>query len=413
MRTIKIASIILGVMILVLVLSILGGRAWSSRQTANQQNALDGFYTPPEAIPAEPGTIIRAEALSVDVPGAHAYRMLYTSARPDGTPAVSGGMLFIPDGPAPAGGRKVVAWAHGTLGMGDACAPSRSTNPLQDTNNWLDEMIHLGWIVVSTDYVGMGTPGPNLYLVAEAEVADVVNSVRAVRNFPESGAGSSYVVWGHSQGGHSALWSGHLAPAMAPDLTLLGVAAAAPAAELPLIMGAQWNTTVGWVIGPEIVQSWPVVYPQLPLDGYISTEGQAQGKRLAYECIQAAAIEGLARTSLGQEFFLVDPVPTAWGDRAMDQTPRPLPASMPVFIGQSTADTVVLPWPNAVLQEKWCSNGSVIDMLWIGEVSHQDTAMTIGPTAVAWMADRFAGRPATRTCNEPPPVSQPVAVDQG
>ncbi|MEI7629544.1 MAG: lipase family protein, partial [Actinomycetes bacterium] len=342
--------------------------------------------------------------------GATAYRMLYSTQRPDGTPAVSGGMMFIPDGPAPAGGRKVVAWAHGTVGQGDACTPSRSTNPLQDTTNWLDQMMQFGWVVVSTDYAGMGTPGPNLYLVAQAEVSDVVNSVRAIREFPAAHAGSEYVVWGHSQGGHSSLWSGQLAPKLAPELNLIGVAAAAPAAELTLIMGAQWNTAVGWAIGPEIVESWPVVYPDLPLDGYISAKGQANGARLANECIIAAAIEGLVRIDFGQEFFAVNPTNTDWGVKGREQTPPPLPASMPVFIGQSTADTVVLPWPNAVLQEKWCKAGSMIEMLWIGDVSHQDTATTIGPAAVDWIADRFSGRPPMRTCDVAPPVSPPAGT---
>jgi hypothetical protein len=90
-----------------------------------------------------------------------------------------------------------------------------------------------------------------------------------------------------------------------------------------------------------------------------------------------------------------------------DQTPAPLPADMPVMIAQSTADQVVLAWPNGVLQESWCAAGSAISMLWLGQVSHQDTAMVAGPQVVAWIADRFAGRPAGRTCDVPPPVRAP------
>ena len=410
MRAFKWTLLVVGAIVFSLLMALIASYVASSRETNITQSGLDAFYTPPNPIPAKPGTLIRSEPLTVNVPGATAYRMLYSTQRPNGTPAVSGGMMFIPDGPAPAGGRKVVAWAHGTLGQGDACTPSRSANPLQDTTNWLDQMMQFGWVVVSTDYAGMGTPGPNLYLVAQAEVHDVVNSVRAIREFPAAHAGSEYVVWGHSQGGHSSLWSGHLAPKLAPELNLIGVAAAAPAAELTLIMGAQWNTAVGWAIGPEIVESWPVVYPDLPLDGYISASGQTNGARLANECIIAAAIEGLVRIDFDQEFFAVNPTNTDWGVKAGEQTPPPLPASMPVFIGQSTADTVVLPWPNAVLQEKWCKAGSMIEMLWIGDVSHQDTATTIGPAVVDWIADRFAGRAPTRTCDVAPPVSPPAGT---
>jgi hypothetical protein len=205
-------------LVMVFVASIGASRV----ETAQQQEALDPFYSPPDPLPGPPGTLIRTEPLGVTVPGATAYRMLYVSERPDGTPAVSGGMVFLPDGAAPAGGRPVVAWAHGTLGMGASCAPSRSDNPLADTDNWLDQMMQLGWVVTATDYVGIGTPGPSLYLVAQSEVRDLVNAVRAARSMPDADAGTRYVTFGHSQGGHTSVWSGHLAATYAPELQLLG-----------------------------------------------------------------------------------------------------------------------------------------------------------------------------------------------
>jgi pimeloyl-ACP methyl ester carboxylesterase len=315
-------------------------------------------------------------------------------------------MIFIPTAPAPAEGRPVVAWAHGTLGMGDACAPSRSDKPLGDTANWLDQMISLGYVVVATDYTGFGTPGPNLYLVGQAEARDVVNSVRAARNIPEAAAGSEWIVWGHSQGGHSALWTGHLAKDLAPELNLKAVAAAAPAAQLQDIIDAQWQTAVGWAIGPEVVTSWPNYYPNLTPEGFVSSTGLRNTERLANECIVQAALEGFVRTDFGQDYFEQKPTDNAsWAAAAKDQTPAPLPASMPVFVAQSIADTVVLAWPNAVLQNEWCAAGSDITMAWLGVVSHQDTAMTVGPEAVTWIDDRFNDRPTTRTCNVPPPVS--------
>lgn len=409
MRVVKWAFLGLVLVVVTVVAIAFGLFEQKQSTTAAQQDALAAFYQPPSPVPSELGTVVRMEPLGVTVPGGTGFRMLYVSQRPNGEPAVSGGMLFIPSTPAPPQGRPVVAWAHGTLGMGDACTPSRSTNPLQDTDNWLGEMMNLGWVVVSTDYVGMGTPGPNLYLVAQAEARDVVNSVRAARNVPEAHAGKRFVAWGHSQGGHSSIWTGHLARTLAPELELIAVAAAAPAAELNLIIGAQWPTPVGWVIGPEVEQSWPVVYPDLPLEGVITARGLANSERLANECIVAAGIEGLARTDLGQDYFVADPVTnTAWAAVGREQTPSPLPSDMPVLIAQSTADAVVLAWPNGVLQDTWCAAGSALSMLWLGKVSHQDTAMVAGPQVVSWIADRFAGRPAGRTCDVPPPVRAPV-----
>jgi hypothetical protein len=403
---VALAIITAGVMLLVVRIgsSVVG--------TEEQQAAVQPFYVPPDPLPTTPGTVIRMEPLGVTVPNATAFRILYVSERPDGTPAASGGMLFIPDAPAPEAGRPVVAWAHGTLGMGDACVPSRSANPLQDTDNWLDQMMQLGWVVVSTDYVGLGTPGPNQYLIAQAEVRDVVNAVRAARNVPAAAAGNRYVTWGHSQGGHSSIWTGHLGEEYAPELDLLGVAAAAPALNLTEIVGAQWDHVVGWVIGPDVIESWPTYYPELPVDSILTPEAQSSSARLASQCIKLSALEGLARERFGQQFFATDPLTDpAWAAAAKAQTPAPLPADMPAFIAQGTADEVVLPWPNAMVQEEWCDAGSSLSVLWLGGVSHQAAATTAGPSAVAWIADRFAGRPAPRTCDVPLPVpaSPPAA----
>lgn len=398
-----------GIVLLALVLSavmvVVASVASSRIQTDAQQAAVQPFYVPPDPLPQTPGTVMRMEPLDVSVPNAKAYRILYVSEKPDGTPAASGGMLFIPNAPAPAEGRPVVAWAHGTLGMGDACVPSRSTNPLQDTDNWLDQMMSLGWVVVSTDYVGLGTPGPSLYLVAQSEVRDIVNAVRAARNVPDAKAGTRYVTCGHSQGGHSSIWTGHLGEQYAPELDLLGVAAAAPALELADIMSVQWNTVAGWVLGPDILESWPTYYSGLPITGVVSQAGQDASQRLVSECIKQSGLEGLIREKAGQQYFETDPLTVGpWVEAAKDQTPAPLPADMPAFIAQGTADQVVLPWPNAIVQEAWCAAGSTLSVLWMGGITHQAAATTSGPMAVAWIADRFAGRPAPRTCDVPPPV---------
>ena len=378
-----------------------------------RQAALDPFYAPPQPLDAAPGTLLRTEPLAfadpvetTDVEGGTAYRMLYVSARPDGTAAVSGAMVFIPDAPAPAEGRPVLAWAHGTVGMGDACAPSRSTKGINDMAGWLEQALSLGWVVVATDYVGLGTPGPELYLVAQAEVNDIVHSVQAVRQWELADAGTRYAVYGHSQGGHSSLWAGHLAEEIDPTLDLVGVAAAAPAAMLPEIVNVQWDTAAGWAIGPEALVAWRAIDPSLPLQGVVTDAGISNYERLADECIMLAALEGLARNDLGQSFFAVDPVTApGWSSVIEAQTPPPLPADMPVFVAQGTADEVVLAWPNALLQEEWCAAGSSLSMLWMGNVGHVPAAINAGPQAITWIADRFADRPVARSCDVPPAVA--------
>ena len=51
-----------------------------------------------------------------------------------------------------------MAWAHGTVGIADKCAPSwagRSQRDVDYLNHWLGQ----GYVVVASDYQGLGVPG--------------------------------------------------------------------------------------------------------------------------------------------------------------------------------------------------------------------------------------------------------------
>ncbi len=91
-------------------------------------------------------------------------------------------------------------------------------------------MVDRGYVVAATDYPGLGTPQTHPYLVGVSEARAVLDSVRAARAL--TGAQNRFAVWGHSQGGQAALFTGLIAKSYAPDLDLVGVAAAAPATDL-------------------------------------------------------------------------------------------------------------------------------------------------------------------------------------
>ncbi len=56
--------------------------------------------------------------------------------------------------------------------------------------------------------------------------------MRAAKQIPGLDLANQTVVWGHSQGGHAALWTGMIAPSYAPDVHVVGMAALAPASNL-------------------------------------------------------------------------------------------------------------------------------------------------------------------------------------
>ena len=75
------------------------------------------------------------------------------------------------------------------------------------------------------------------YLVGESEGRSVLDAARAAHGSDGATARrASVLVFGHSQGGQSALFAGELAASYAPELDVLGVAAAAPAADVEHIL---------------------------------------------------------------------------------------------------------------------------------------------------------------------------------
>lgn len=374
-------------------------------QSHSLQSSLDPFYTTPEEFSKIPGTLVRYEPLGAEVADAQAYRMLYVTEDLQGNPAVAAGMAFIPDKKSETP-RPVVAYLAGTTGQGDKCAPSRLPDPVSGVKHFLPEAIAQGWAVVAPDEYGVGTDGIQLYLIKEQEVRDTVNSIRALQSIPGASAGNDFAVYGYSQGGHTALWTGHLSEQFAPELNLVGVAAVAPAANLTSIVGRQWDEVAGWALGADVVRSWQALYPNL-FDGLLTSAARNNYERLAEECTTSSFVEGTIHHDLfRQDFFSENPVKDPLVAQVLiDQTPTPFPADMPLMLVQGTADQIVLAGPNADLQEAWCAAGSTINGLWFGGVDHRNVAGISGPSVAGWIADRFAGRSAPTTCDIPPPRS--------
>ena len=411
-RTVVVLACVGAVVVLVVaavVAVVITRSSTTSRDDARFQESIASFYESPDT-PAAPGELIRIEPIDdLDVPGGTAYRMLYGTQRPDGSPAVSSGMLIVPTAPAPPGGRPVLAWSHGTLGFGDECTPSRRYHPTMDTldfTNWLPSVMARGWVVAATDYTGLGTAGDTYYLIARSEAQDVLNSVRAARDHAPAQASSVYATFGHSQGGHAAIGTAMFAD-YAPELRSVGAAAAAPAALLGPLFSEQWNTFVAWGIGPSVAVSWPVVYPDLPLEGVLGDAAMSRYRSLADGCITDELPELLLERAEGEQFFDSDPMQNPdWAAAAADQAIDLSRVDVPLFVVQSLADTVVLPNTTALLARTACSAPSPeSDVAWIGQVAHQDTAKVGGLVAVDWLQDRFDGVPAPNSCSHPSPIA--------
>jgi len=395
---------------LLVILGLVMVALYGQYQANQYQASLSPFYnTSNLSLNGPVGQVVRSEPLGQTVPGGTAMRMLYRTQKADGSPAFSSGIVFTPTTPSN-GPRQVIAWAHGTIGMGEQCAPSRTTNAVSKID-WIGLMMQRGWVVTATDYAGLGTAGIEEYLVGESEAHDVLNSVRAARNISSTQAGNIYAIWGHSQGGHSALFTAQSTSSYAPELQLVGTAATAPAAQLQSLLSEQNGTPIDWVIGPEAVISWTSVYSNLDAKSIMSSAAQRNYQQIASQCIDTAAIEGIIRTKLNQQFFTTNPVSVpSWNAVAKAQSAPILKPSQPVFIGESLTDQVVLPNTTALYIQNACKANSNLTSLWLNDVGHIQLQSVIAPAVINWLGDRFAGRPNNSTCNQPLPItpSSPV-----
>jgi acetyl esterase/lipase len=352
-----------------------------------------------EEIAGPPGTLIRQEPMLGAPDGAAAYRVLYRSTNPEGGPIAVSGVIIVPTGPTPEGGRPVIAWAHPTTGIVPRCAPSLAMFIFQQIAG-SREMVERGYAIAATDYPGLGTPGPHPYLVGDSEARSVIDSVRAARSLPGVGNSNRYAVWGHSQGGQAALFTGLISKSYAPELHL--VAAAAPATDLATLMTDDLNSSGGRNLTAMTVWSWSRVFGA-PVGSVIAPAAMPAVDHLATECIESIfdiLVRDRTSKPLAQEFLTVanPAVVEPWRSLLARNTPGALPSAIPVFLAQGSTDGLVRPAVTRAYMQRLCRAGSRVRMLVMPNVNHGFAGRDSASAAVGWMADRFAGRAAPNDC---------------
>lgn len=361
----------------------------------------DLFYAPPAGPPARPGVLIRSEPFDRALPdGARAWRILYTTTRIDNRPAVASALVVVPARPSPAP-LPVVAWAHGTTGIAPGCAPSVLADPFQNVPG-VEGLLREGWAFVATDYPGLGTEGGHAYLVGDDAARAVLDAVRAARALPGLTLANRVVVWGHSQGGGSALWTGIRAPSYAPDVSLIGVAAMAPASDLPGLVTANRTTVPGRIISAYILRAYAAAYPDVDEDTYLGSVTAPLVRDIAARCMagtKALFMVGEALL-LPNGIFAADPASGALGRRLRENIPT-APIAAPLLIAQGNDDPLVRPELQDGYVAARCAAGQAVDYRHYPGRDHLSLVAPDSPLIadlIAWTRDRFAGRPPSPNC---------------
>jgi hypothetical protein len=352
-------------------------------------------------IPA-PGTVIRDVPLSpeLSVRGAGAaYRILYATRDQHDAPAVGTAAVFLPHGEPPQGGWPTVAWAHGTVGLGDDCTPSavpRSPRDDEYLTHWLDE----GYAVVASDYTGLGTPGLMSYLNSVATARAVVDSVVAAHGFglPLS---PKWALVGQSQGGAAAVSSARWATAFSAGsgLDYRGVVAtgtpaniervverAAPDMALPPELGPAANSYAAYILA-----AFREARPDLDVDSVLSAQG-LEAASLAETLCKPALDEALAGRTPAQ-FFRAPLVSLPGAAEALDAY-MGTPVSgydRPIFLGVGLLDRDVPPNSTLTLYDQLKANGQDVTLRVYPEQDHSGTVLASLPDSTPFLRTALAG----------------------
>jgi alpha-beta hydrolase superfamily lysophospholipase len=362
----------------------------------------DAFYTPPAAVPATPGALVRSEPFTRAVPkGARAWRILYTTTRDDTTRAVASALVVAPTAPATRP-RPVIAWAHGTTGFATRCAPSLLDQPFAAGGlPALDQVVARGFVVVATDYVGLGTAGPEPYLVGRPAARSVLDAVRAAHRMHELRLAGQTVVWGYSQGGAAALWTGILAPTYAPDAHVVGVAAIAPASELTAIAGALRATPAGDVVAGDLASAYAAIYPDVRFDDVVAPAARDAVRAAAGRCVERAETLEQAGGGSAGPALAAGATAGSFGARLQANIPNGR-IDAPLLIAQGTADTLVPPSAQLAYVRRRCGQGQQLDYRTYGGYDHvsivRASASPLVPDLLGWTRDRIAAKPVAAGC---------------
>jgi len=378
----------------------------------DQPGLLPTFYdVPADKVAGNPGEIIKHE--SIDAPdGAIAWRVVYRSQKASGVPVAVSGLIIAPKSAKEGDNLPVVSWAHGTVGGARYCAPSNVPNPVSDfvgfpsfestvPNDYgipgLSAFIKAGYVVVASDYQGLGAGEKHEYAVGQSQARNALDIVTAARELTP--AGNKVVLLGWSQGGLAAVTAGEIA-SYAPNLNVVGIAALAPANPKSFLIPdiAKQSTggpRIGRIILLNTAYTW--AYPDLHLSDVFTDTGLKAAQAASRECMQQLSITG--DTAGGDSvLFKANNNLDAWVARLTENAIGQVGSQIPVLVMQGTADSIIPADSTDLYVRDACEHHTPIFYIKYTGKDHRALLSAAEADFTNWIADRFTRQSPPSNC---------------
>jgi hypothetical protein len=373
----------------------------------------DPFYQSPTPLAGVAvGTVLRSRPIDINAAGIpiglfDGWQVLYATRDTHDKPEATVATIIVPKSAPPAGGRPLVAYTPAEDALTQDCAPSYEIRKGTHAE-LLAQLLALlrGAAVVVPDY-----EGPESQWIAGVQAGHAtLDAVRAAESFAPAklnGAKTPVGIWGYSGGGHAAGWTAELQPSYAPELNVKGIAfGGAPAFVAQTIRNVDGGPFAGILFGAIVGLSR--AYPELDPDVLFNAKGKAMAADVGKGCLT----DWLASYALHKfSEYTIDPdpfnLPVAKKIMAAVNLGQRRP-SAPVHLYHSVLDELNPVAEADRLRAVYCEQGVPVDYNRSLAGEHIVVVATGAPAAAAFLADRFAGKPAPNGCPPSKPAAKPA-----
>ncbi len=370
---------------------------------------------------------VQAMALAVPIP-ATAWQVKYKTIDQHGRPSAFVTTVLLPKSRwRGTGARPLLSYQAAVDALSTKCAPSYvmragtgaavtggptvlGSNAETETANIL-QAVQRGFAVAVPDW-----EGPTAEWISSSGAArGVLDGIRAVKNFRPAGIARSAAVGliGYSGGALATDWAVQMQPVYAPELRFKGAALGGTPASLPASFAAFAANEGGRAAIPLLMGALERSYQSWRVGQYLSATGRTAVANSQNDCLLDALIRNAGVDPTRYEAYpgaIFGNPPNPRFDRELSRiSPLGYPGvpRTPILFYHSLHDEFAPIDAMRRLAARYCAEGVTVHVTTSNAGDHIAYVLTGFPTALNYIADRFAGKPAPNDCTPRPAAHHP------